>query len=324
VVDLGRHQRPVLVERDPHGGVLVAGLAGRQQVLAAVLDPLQRGGDLAGREQHAHVLPQGQHLLAEAAAGVAGDHPDAVLGQAEHPGAERPHFVGGLGRGPHRELAAARLPLGHHAAGLHRHGQVRLLVDRRRGHVGRLVEGRGQHLGRHPADLPGDIAGLRLVHQVLGLAGGLVVDHRGQRVEVEGHQVDGVLGHIAVDGHDQGDGVAHEADLALRQRRLGRVRHQRAHRRVPRLVDVGVEVGGHEHGHHAGQRQCLGGVHAHDAGPGHRAAHEAGVQHPGPDHVVDEGAVPGQQAGVLDPRDAGAGVAGRAGCERGMVHVRRT
>ena len=49
-----------------------------------------------------------------------------------------------------------------------------------------------------------------------------------------------------------------------------------------------------------------------DAGPGERAAHEAGVEHAGPHDVVDERAVTGEQSRVLDPCDAGARVAGCA------------
>ena len=85
--------------------VLVAGLARRHEVLAAVLDPLQRGRHLAGRQHQAHVLAERHDLLTEAAARVAHDHPDAVLRQPEQPGAERPHLVRRLGRRPDRELA---------------------------------------------------------------------------------------------------------------------------------------------------------------------------------------------------------------------------
>ena len=54
-------------------------------------------------------------------------------------------------------------------------------------------------------------------------------------------------------------------------------------------------------------------VDAADRGAGERAAHEARVQHPGQRDVVDVGAVPGEQAGVLDAVDARADVPGGAG-----------
>ena len=54
-----------------HVAVLVARLARGEQVLAAVLDPLQRRADLRRREHQAHLVALHHDLLAEAAAGVA-------------------------------------------------------------------------------------------------------------------------------------------------------------------------------------------------------------------------------------------------------------
>ena len=60
-----------------------------------------------------------------------------------------------------------------------------------------------------------------------------------------------------------------------------------------------------------GSARAAVGVDAVDLRAGERAAHEAGVQHAGPGDVVDEGAMAGEQAVVLDARDAGARVSGR-------------
>ena len=68
----------------------------------------------------------------------------------------------------------------------------------------------------------------------------------------------------------------------------------------------GIEVVGREHGTHTRQLQSRRRVDAVDARPRERAAHEAGVQHAGPGDVVDERAVAGEQAGVLDAGDSGA------------------
>ena len=51
--------------------VLVPRLPGGEQVLAPVLDPLQRRADLRRGEHHAHLVALDEDLLAEAAAGVA-------------------------------------------------------------------------------------------------------------------------------------------------------------------------------------------------------------------------------------------------------------
>ena len=77
-------------------GVLVARLPGGEQVLAPVLDPLQRRADLRRREHQAHLVALHHDLLTEPAAGVAHHHPDAVLRDAEQPRAEQPHLVGRL------------------------------------------------------------------------------------------------------------------------------------------------------------------------------------------------------------------------------------
>ena len=109
--------------------VLVARPARRHQVLAPVLDPLHRDRQLRGGEHEAHLLALHEDLLAEATAGVAGDGPDPVLGDAEQPGAEGAVLVRRLRRDPHRHLADAALVLDDDASGLDRHRGVRLLVD---------------------------------------------------------------------------------------------------------------------------------------------------------------------------------------------------
>ena len=73
-------------------------------------------------------------------------------------------------------------------------------------------------------------------------------------------------------------------------------------------MDAGVEVGGGEDRVHALEGQRRRGVDAADASAGERAPHEAGVEHPGPHDVVDEGAVAGQQPRVLHPVHAAARV----------------
>ena len=85
--------RAVGVERHLHGGVLVTRLSGREQVLAAVLDPLQRRTDLRRGEHQAHLVALDHDLLAEPAAGVAHHDADAVLGHPEQAGAEQPDLV---------------------------------------------------------------------------------------------------------------------------------------------------------------------------------------------------------------------------------------
>ena len=122
---------------------------GRHQVLAPVLDPLQRGRHLARGEQDAHVLAHRDDLLAERAAGVAHDDPDALGGDAQQSGRERAQLVRCLGGRPDGEFVCGRRPFDDHAAGLHRHRHVHLLIDV----LGDDVRGGGEELlvGRHAA-----------------------------------------------------------------------------------------------------------------------------------------------------------------------------
>ena len=106
VVDRGGKDDAVVVEGHPGERVLVAGLAGCEQVLAAILDPLDRAGQLRRDEHEAHLFALRHHLLSEAATGVAHHDADPVLGEAEHTRAHRAHLVRRLRRRPDRELLA--------------------------------------------------------------------------------------------------------------------------------------------------------------------------------------------------------------------------
>ena len=88
-VDVGGEDAAVLIERHPDIAVDVAGLTGRHQVLAPVLDPLQRARHLAGSQHDAHVFAHRHDLLAESTPGVAHDDPDVLRGDTEQPRTER-------------------------------------------------------------------------------------------------------------------------------------------------------------------------------------------------------------------------------------------
>ena len=62
----------------------LARMVGRDQVLAAILDPLHRTADQARRERDEEILRIELALDAEAAADVDLDHVDVGLGDAEH------------------------------------------------------------------------------------------------------------------------------------------------------------------------------------------------------------------------------------------------
>ena len=165
-----------------------------------------------------------------------------------------------------------------------------------------------------------DVVTVCLVHDDVGVLGLGEVGDRGQRFVVDVDEFDRVLGDVTVVGDDERDRIADELHLALGQRRARRVGDVLARDRVPGLLDVGVQILGGEHRVHAGQRQRRRCVDAVDAGAGERAADEAGVQHARPVHIVDEGAVAGEQPGVLHSRDPRSGVTGGDG----IRHVSRS
>ena len=122
-----------------------------------------------------------------------------------------------------------------------------------------------------------------------------------------------VLGDVPALGDDHRHRIADELHLTLGQGRPGSVRHVLPGDGVPCLVHARVDIGRGEHRVDAWQGERRGGVDALDGGAGEGAAHETGVQHAGPLHVVDEGALAGEQAGVLDPGDTRSCVAGGHG-----------
>ena len=289
-------------DRDPVGARVVRG----DEVLAAVLDPLHRPTQLVGGGDHRQLLALGEELLAEPAADVVGLHPHLVLGDAERPGAGLTGLVRALGREPHVELAGRGRVRREHPTGLHRDVGVPVLDERlgddvRRGREDGVEVGVGRRFDPH-----GDVRAELGVHERGVLGGALGVDDGGQRLVVDLDQLGRVLGEVARLGHDERDRVADEADVALGEGPEGRAGHGRRvtleHGRLHR-ADVRVEVRGGEHRPDAGHGPRRVDVEAGDPGVREVAAHERGVQHPRHDHVVDVGALPGQQPWVLAPAD---------------------
>ena len=244
VVDLDGLDDAVRVERHRDVCVFVTGRARGEQVLAPVLDPLQRGGHLRRGQHQAHLVALDHHLLAEAAAGVAGDDADALLGHAQQPGAEQTDLVRHLGGGVDRQLLAVRRVIHDEPPPLHRHRRVALLGDHFADDVCGGREGLVEQGGRHARQFADEIRAVCLVHEVSGVLGLPVVDDRRERVVVDVDEVGGVLGDVTRVGHDEGDGIAGEAGLCLGERGPRRLRAVGSHRRVPLLFHVDVEVGG--------------------------------------------------------------------------------
>ena len=158
-VDVDREDVAIVVEGHPGIAVDVPGLARRHQVLAPVLDPLQRRGHLARGQHDAHVFAHRDDLLAEPTAGVAHDDPHTLRRNAQQACAERAQLVRCLRGRPERQLLGGRRPLDDDPARLHRHRRVDLLVDVRRRDVGR--RGEGLLVRRRAAHAARDVVGVR-------------------------------------------------------------------------------------------------------------------------------------------------------------------
>ncbi len=298
--------------------VVVAGEAGRHQVLGAVLHPLDRlaGDDRA--DDRAHVAGIDRHLVAEAAADVGRDHLDLVLGQA---GDERVHGAVGVWRlrvRPERELAGHGVHVGDGAARLHRRG----------------VRPRVQHVLRHDDVGAGEhrvggvlVAGLPVEDVVVRLALFVVADHRravGERLLGVHHrverfvhdvdQLDRVACRVVVLGDDERDLLTVEAHLVGGEHRLGVVR-QRRHPCQPERVEDGAGDDGFDLRVGLGRRR----VDRDDPGVRVRAAQDRAVQHAGQVDVVDVVAPAAQEPDVLLARHAAEPDRVAGGAERYRV-----
>ena len=210
---------PVRVERQLDRRALPAALRRRDQVLAPVLDPLDRPPELDRGQRHHRRLDRQRALGAERAADVRDDHAQRALVQPEDLRQLRARTVRALRGGPDRHAVA--LAPGERAAGLHR---------RRR-------QARDHVLGAH--DVGGAGEGARDVTRALLPARELRarprVEDRRQDLVVDLDALDGVLGLGARLAHDDRDRLADVAHLArppapdaARRRRSSRVARRRA------------------------------------------------------------------------------------------------
>ena len=291
----------VRVDRHPRRVLLAALLIGRNEVLAAVLGPLDRLAKLDRRPRHQDLFGKEQHDLgAEATAHVGCDHLDLELRQAEHVGQAVLDRQRRLGRVPDDQRLLQRIVDGHHAAGLDRAAarafDEKVLLE----HVRSLVES-AFRVAYDLDQVRRDVARHVVVDQRLaGLVGNPKVDDGWQGLPIHLDQPDGIFGDVPIGGHDHGHGFADVAHLVGGQRPLGaavgqaRVRnHQRGG-----LVEV-AQVGGGVDGAHARVGPRRRRVDARDPGVAIRAAQDRRVEHAGRVDIVDVRPQPAQQPRIL-------------------------
>ena len=188
-----------------------------EQVLAAIFDPLEGLAEVVAGEHNDLFVACEVGLLAEAAADVAHLHPDPALGHAGDAAGHGAHVVRRLGGDVHIERTCLRLPRGHDPASLHRHCEIAVLhvvlgqhVRSRLEERAQLVVGRHRHRAR-------DVAVRIGMHAFRALERGRVVDDRGERLDVELDELEGILRQCPSLGHDERVRIADVAHFVVGQ-----------------------------------------------------------------------------------------------------------
>ncbi len=236
----------------------------RDEVLRRVSDPGHGPAQPPGRGQRHCVLRGDPGLAAEAAADVRSDDAHLLLGDVQQAAGQRPEEVGHLRGDVHGELRALAGD-DRDGVALHRHhGDA--LVDEAAAHddVGALEHIASVSVEEARGQVRPELVEL---HGRAGLQRRLRVDHGGQRLVVDHDRLGGVggLGHGVRQHGDHG--IAHEADLALGQRRPGTGLVQ-GH--AERVEGGDAEVGVDQCGGHARHGERLRGVDRSDHGVGVR------------------------------------------------------
>ena len=298
---VGGH-RPVPAAADRDRLALGPAVRHPDQVLVPGLGPARRAAEPPGHPAHHRVLRVGAELGAERAAHVRGDDPDRRLVDAEQAGQAGAGALRALARDPRRQPAAG-IPGGRRRPGLHR-GRRHPLVEDRPGddHLaaveqvgpqrGRVAEG-GGHVAAHGGEQHGRFRAARLGH----------VDHRGQQVVVDIHQVRGILALVAALGHDHGHRLADVPDHLPGQQRLAHLRVDHAAHGRGQVRQV--QVRGGERGDHARRRQRAADVNRGDPRVRDRGPDEMDVTGTRQAQVIRVDPAGGQESGILCPQNPG-------------------
>src|SRR5215467_15439502 len=291
-------------------------MAGAHQVLAAVLDPLDRAPQPARQEWNQQVFRVDVSLEAEAAADIERNAAYARFRKPQDGGRLAAHPMNDLGGRPDGHAISPRIVDADDAAAFHRRGGIAVVMEsalqlvrgaRERGRDVALADGEGANeVGRK---FVVDDRSTRAQRQFR-------VDHGRQGIEVEGDQLRRIFGGVAALRHDDRDGLADMPDFVMSQQRLlgidelvldergpfARQRKLRVRHRRQELEEVRAAE-------HAGDTWRRGGarqVHAANARVCDRASDENRVQHVRQVEISDELSAAGQQAVILAARHGAA------------------
>ena len=259
-----------------------------QERLGAVRHPMHRPADLARRHQDREVFRIGAGLQSECAADILGDHPQALVGNAQDGGKSVAQRARTLRAAAQQIALVGRIVARGCAARLHRLHQDPLLDQSDPRHVpgGRDeaidLLGVGLGVGRQSRPVDRDIARRFRPDLRRALANGLAqVDHRRTLLVVDGDELGAVLrGRQRLGDHDR-DRLAHMAHGrageggAMRNNEL--LAAPANQRRVLGDVADPFHVGGGQHREHAGHGLGRLGIDRTDIGKGVRGTHEIGI-----------------------------------------------
>ena len=310
---------------------LAALVGGRDEVLKPVFDPFHRTVEPHRDPGQCDLFRVEHHDLgAETATDKGRDDAHLPLAQAQHRGkpvADEDRRLGGI---PDRHLAAARVPLGDHAARLDRRGYAVLIVKTALEYEISLCHS-AAIIPLDLADMRGDVRSQVVVNMHRQHAETMFeINHRRQAFELYFDIIERVLGDVAVFRDHDCERLADVADLVLCQRHLRSLvkddpRDRRRRNQQRAGLPVGAEIVRCIDRHDARMLQRPGDVDTLDPRMGNLAAQECRVQHAGQFEVIDEQRLPGQELFVFVAFDrcaeeaSGHGAPARIACAAAIM-----
>ena len=200
--------------------------------LGARTGPFHRAVQRLGGKGAERLLGVMKDLRAEPAADIRGDHPQLVLGDAQHEGPhQQPDDMRVLARGVECRLPGPTAEIAHGHARLHRVGDEPVVDELQRGDMRGALE-RRVHRRAVLLDKTPVVAQVRrqlVMHlRRAVLQRRLHVHDRRQLLDIDLDRLGGVARLLAGLGHHGGDRIAHMAHLALREHRVPGLLHHLA------------------------------------------------------------------------------------------------
>ena len=296
--------RAIGIERGLDFPVLVALLGAGGEMLAPVLDPLDRPAEQQRGKRDGDLLGIGDELGPEPAADRRRHHADAPRLATQHAGDQIAPGMRRLGRAPEREQIVHRVVAGQRPPAFDR--MAAAAMDREAGCEDAGSREGGLDIAEFHGELGEQIVGSVPVDRRRAGAErrAAVGDHR-ERLIRDIDQRGGVLGRVARPGDNHRHRLADMDDLAGGEDRAVAALAVGGARQADdeaRLREMGAEIVERPDRADPRRRRRRALVDAGNRGMRQRAPHERRVQNSRQMDVVDEARLPPQQRRILDPR----------------------